>query len=50
MVKVYLTISRLKSRIDYDCFRDVVVFYTTYRTNRYNLICASFVVFLAING
>ncbi|MBA0843665.1 hypothetical protein Goarm_000833, partial [Gossypium armourianum] len=33
-----------RSRIDYDCFRDVVVFYTTYRTNRYNLICASFVV------
>ncbi|XVF65608.1 hypothetical protein PTKIN_Ptkin09bG0262600 [Pterospermum kingtungense] len=32
-----------KSRIDYDCFGDVVVFDTTYRTNRYNLICAPFV-------
>ncbi|XP_057984751.1 protein FAR1-RELATED SEQUENCE 5-like [Hevea brasiliensis] len=33
-----------RSRIDYDCFGDVVVFDTTYRTNRYNLICAPFVV------
>ena len=30
-------------RVDYDCFRDVVVFDTTYRTNKYNLICAPFV-------
>ncbi|MBA0832410.1 hypothetical protein Goarm_016801, partial [Gossypium armourianum] len=33
-----------RSRIDYDCFGDVVVFDKTYRTNRYNLICAPFVV------
>ncbi|KAF2318813.1 hypothetical protein GH714_010909 [Hevea brasiliensis] len=32
-----------RSRIDYDCFGDVVVFDTTYHTNRYNLICAPFV-------
>ncbi|KAI5352456.1 hypothetical protein L3X38_005347 [Prunus dulcis] len=32
-----------RSRIDYDCFGDVVVFDTTYRTNRYNMICAPFV-------
>ncbi|KAL4304329.1 hypothetical protein GQ457_10G016650 [Hibiscus cannabinus] len=32
-----------RSRIDYDCFGDIVVFDTTYRTNRYNLICAPFV-------
>ena len=32
-----------RSRVDYDCFRDVVVFDTTYRTNKYNLICAPFV-------
>ncbi|PNX78819.1 protein FAR1-related sequence 5-like [Trifolium pratense] len=32
-----------KSKIDYDCFGDVVVFDTTYRTNKYNLICAPFV-------
>ena len=32
-----------KSRIDYDCFEDVVSFDTTYRTNKYNLICALFV-------
>ena len=32
-----------RSKIDYDSFRDVVIFYTTYRTNRYNLICAPFV-------
>ena len=30
-------------RVDYDCFRDVVVFDTTYHTNKYNLICAPFV-------
>ncbi|MBA0866761.1 hypothetical protein Goshw_024222, partial [Gossypium schwendimanii] len=45
-----LNISRLKSRIDYDFFEDIVVFDTTYCTNRNNLICAPFVVFLAING
>ncbi|KAL8473735.1 hypothetical protein ACS0TY_030544 [Phlomoides rotata] len=28
---------------DYDLFGDVVVFDTTYRTNKYNLICAPFV-------
>ncbi|XP_057421165.1 protein FAR1-RELATED SEQUENCE 5-like isoform X2 [Lotus japonicus] len=32
-----------KSKVDYDCFGDVVVFDTTYRTNKYNLICAPFV-------
>ncbi|KAL7245308.1 hypothetical protein ACSBR2_000599 [Camellia fascicularis] len=32
-----------RSRVDYDCFGDVVVFNTTYRTNKYNLICALFV-------
>lgn len=32
-----------RSRVDYDCFGDVVVFDTTYRTNKYNLICALFV-------
>ncbi|GMI71306.1 FAR1-related sequence 5 [Hibiscus trionum] len=32
-----------RSRIDYDCFGDILVFDTTYRTNRYNLICAPFV-------
>ena len=30
-------------RVDYDCFRDVMVFDTTYHTNKYNLICAPFV-------
>jgi hypothetical protein len=29
--------------LNYDCFGDVLVFDTTYRTNKYNLICASFV-------
>lgn len=29
-----------RSRIDYDCFLDVVIFDTTYRTNCYNLVCA----------
>ncbi|CAN6686384.1 unnamed protein product [Malus baccata var. baccata] len=32
-----------RSRLDYECFGDVVVFDTTYRTNRYNMICAPFV-------
>ncbi|KEH26293.1 FAR1 DNA-binding domain protein [Medicago truncatula] len=32
-----------KSKVDYDCFGDVVVFDTTYRTNTYDLICAPFV-------
>jgi hypothetical protein len=32
-----------KSKVDYDCFGDVVIFDTTYRTNKYNLICAPFV-------
>ncbi|KAK4592468.1 hypothetical protein RGQ29_016852 [Quercus rubra] len=32
-----------RSRVDYDCFGDVVVFDTTYRTNKYNLICTPFV-------
>ncbi|KAK4434956.1 protein FAR1-RELATED SEQUENCE 5, partial [Sesamum alatum] len=32
-----------QSRIDYDCFGDLVIFDTTYRTNRYDLVCAPFV-------
>ena len=32
-----------RSKLDYDCFGDVVVFDTTYRTNRYNMIFAPFV-------
>ncbi|KAK3127150.1 hypothetical protein QOZ80_7AG0569060 [Eleusine coracana subsp. coracana] len=32
-----------KSRNDYDCFGDAVIFDTSYRTNKYNLICATFV-------
>ncbi|KAB2599980.1 protein FAR1-RELATED SEQUENCE 5-like [Pyrus ussuriensis x Pyrus communis] len=32
-----------RSIIDYECFGDVVVFDTTYRTNKYNMICAPFV-------
>jgi len=32
-----------ESKVDYDCFGDVVVFDTTYRTNKYDLICAPFV-------
>ena len=32
-----------RSRVDHDCFGDVVVFDTTYHTNKYNLICAPFV-------
>ncbi|KAK3429729.1 hypothetical protein EUGRSUZ_E01219, partial [Eucalyptus grandis] len=31
------------SKFDYDCFGDVMVFDTTYRTNMYSLICAPFV-------
>ncbi|XP_038711714.1 protein FAR1-RELATED SEQUENCE 5-like [Tripterygium wilfordii] len=31
------------SKIDYDCFGDVVIFDATYRTNKYNMICAHFV-------
>ena len=29
-----------KSKVDYDCFGDVVIFATTYRTNKHDLICA----------
>jgi len=32
-----------KSRNDYGCFGDAIIFDTTYRTNKYNLICAPFV-------
>ena len=32
-----------KSKVDYDCFGDVMIFDTTYRTNKYDLICAPFV-------
>ncbi|KAL4644901.1 hypothetical protein ACB092_02G197600 [Castanea dentata] len=32
-----------RSRIDYNCFGDVICFDTTYRTNKYNMICAPFV-------
>ncbi|CAL8152477.1 unnamed protein product [Prunus armeniaca] len=32
-----------RSRLDYECFGDVIVFDTTYRTNRYNLIYDPFV-------
>ncbi|KAK8936800.1 Protein FAR1-RELATED SEQUENCE 5 [Platanthera zijinensis] len=32
------------SKIDYECFGDVITFDSTYRMNRYNLACASFVV------
>ncbi|KAJ3695464.1 hypothetical protein LUZ60_000841 [Juncus effusus] len=32
-----------KNRNDYDCFGDVVLFDTSYRTNRYGMICAPFV-------
>ena len=32
-----------RSKVDYDSFGDVVIFDTTYRTNKYNLICAPFV-------
>lgn len=32
-----------KSVVDYNCYGDVVIFDTTYRSNKYNLICAPFV-------
>ncbi|KAK4601355.1 hypothetical protein RGQ29_010777 [Quercus rubra] len=32
-----------RSRIDYNSFGDVICFDTTYRTNKYNMICAPFV-------
>ncbi|KAL6227096.1 PREDICTED: protein FAR1-RELATED SEQUENCE 5-like isoform X1 [Fragaria vesca subsp. vesca] len=32
-----------RSRLDYDCFGDVVLFDTTFRTKKYNLVCAPFV-------
>lgn len=32
-----------RSKLDYDCFGDVVLFDTTFRTKKYNLICAPFV-------
>ncbi|XP_055961244.1 protein FAR1-RELATED SEQUENCE 5-like [Mercurialis annua] len=32
-----------RSKVDYDNFGDVIVFDTTYRTNRYDLVCAPFV-------
>ena len=32
-----------RSKLDYDCFGDVVSFDTTFRLNKYNLICAPFV-------
>ncbi|KAB2626220.1 protein FAR1-RELATED SEQUENCE 5-like [Pyrus ussuriensis x Pyrus communis] len=32
-----------RSRLDYECFGDVLAFGTTYHTNRYNIICAPFV-------
>jgi hypothetical protein len=32
-----------RSQVDYDYFGDVVVFDATYRTNKYNLICAPFI-------
>ncbi|XP_030475753.2 protein FAR1-RELATED SEQUENCE 9-like isoform X2 [Syzygium oleosum] len=31
------------SKFDYDCFGDVVMFDTTYRVSKYNMICAPFV-------
>ena len=46
MTIIYLFIYLLqdgRSRIDYDCFGDVVVFDTTYRTNKYNLVYTPFV-------
>ncbi|PKU77401.1 Protein FAR1-RELATED SEQUENCE 5 [Dendrobium catenatum] len=27
-------------RIDYDCFGDIIIFYTSYHLNKYNLACA----------
>ena len=32
-----------RSRIDYNSFGDVICFDNTYRTNKYNMICAPFV-------
>ncbi|KAK9288553.1 hypothetical protein L1049_017012 [Liquidambar formosana] len=32
-----------QSKLDYDCFGDVVVFDTTFCTNKYNLVCGPFV-------
>lgn len=32
-----------RSKLDYDCFGDVVSFDATFRLNKYNLICAPFV-------
>ncbi|KAJ0985836.1 hypothetical protein J5N97_004192 [Dioscorea zingiberensis] len=32
-----------RSKVDYSYFGDVVIFDTTYRTNKYNMICAPFV-------
>lgn len=32
-----------RSKLDYDCFRDIIVFDTTYQTSRYNIIFAPFV-------
>lgn len=32
-----------RSRLDYDSFGDVVIFDTSHRTNKYNLICATFI-------
>ncbi|KAK8936352.1 Protein FAR1-RELATED SEQUENCE 7 [Platanthera zijinensis] len=32
-----------QSKIDYDCYGDVVIFDTTYRLNKYNLACAPFI-------
>ena len=40
MVNLFLRDDRLK--LDYDSFGDVILG-TTYRTNKYNLICAPFV-------
>ncbi|KAL3828181.1 hypothetical protein ACJIZ3_016983 [Penstemon smallii] len=31
------------SKLDGDCFGDVVIFDTTFRTNKYNMVCAPFV-------
>ncbi|RYR34935.1 hypothetical protein Ahy_A10g049995 [Arachis hypogaea] len=32
-----------RSRAVFEYFRDVILFHTTYNTNRYNLVCSSFV-------
>ena len=32
-----------RSKINYNSFRDVLCFDTTYRTNKYNMICVPFV-------